>query len=82
MANRLGVKLDPVVLEHLFRVGAVIRGSHGFATRLAENGIPDTHEVEDFGFYPKTGEFFMVFREKGHKGAGPVQWQVPVYEKE
>jgi hypothetical protein len=82
MTTKLGVKISPRVLELLVRVGARVTGSHDFAARLTENGIPENYHLVNSGVDRETGDFFLVFAEHHKKTPGPVAWQAPVYEKE
>jgi len=82
MAKRIGITIPPDVLGMLFRVGAVVTGEHGFAARLAENGVPQGHELVDCGYNRKEGQFFLIFAPKQDREPGPLVWQAPVYEKE
>lgn len=82
MAERLGIKVAPDVFGMLFRVGAVVTGNQGFAARLVENGVPEGHELVDFGFNRREGQFFFVFAPENEPAPGPVVWKAPVYEKE
>jgi len=82
MAERIGIKVAPDVLEMLFRVGAVINSSHGFAARLVQDGVPHGHELVDCGYNRQEGQFFFIFAPKQDREPGPVVWQAPVYEKE
>ena len=82
MAERIGIKVAPDVLEMLFRIGAVVTGDYGFAARLAEKGVPQGHELVDCGYNRKEGQFFFIFAPQEDREPGPVVWQPPVYEKE
>lgn len=82
MALKLGVKFSPHLLAELVRVGAKITGEHGFAARLTDKCIPDDFKLLNSGVDRETGEFFLVFSERGKRATGPVDWQAPVYEKE
>ena len=82
MADRIGIMIPPDVLGMLFRIGAVVTGEHGFAARLAENGVPQGHELVDCGYNRKVGQFFFIFGPHENREPGVVVWQAPVYEKE
>ncbi len=78
---KVGVKVNPHILAHLFRAGVVISGD-AFRIRLVENAIPQDLELIHAGQAPETKEFYFVFGMKGERVSGPVSWQTPIYEKE
>jgi len=82
MADRIGIKVAPDVLGMLFRIGALISGSYGFAARLVQDGVPHGHELVDCGYNRQEGQFFFIFAPEQDREPGPVVWQAPVYEKE
>ena len=82
MAERLGIAINPHVLAQLFRVGAVIRGNHGFAVRLVEDALPDDYILLDCDYNRHCGQFWMVFCQKGDPVPGEIRWLTPVYEQE
>ena len=69
MAERIGIKVAPDVLEMLFRIGALISGSYGFAARLVQDGVPQGHELVDCGYNRQEGQFFFIFAPQAGPGA-------------
>ena len=82
MAERIGIAINPHVLALLFRAGAVVTGNHGFAVRLAEEGLPEDYVLLDCDYHRRLGQFRMVFAHKGDPVPGAIRWLSPVYEKE
>ena len=82
MAERIGVAINPDILVLLFRVGAVVTGRHGFAVRLAEEGLPEDYVLLDCDYHKRLGQFRLVFAQKGDPVPGEIRWLNPVYEKE
>ena len=82
MAERIGVAINPDVLALLFRADAVVTGSHGFAVRLAEEGLPEDYVLLDCDYHKRLGQFRLVFAQKDDPFPGEIRWLNPVYEKE
>ena len=57
MAERLGIAVNPDILALLIRVGAVVRGNHGFQARLVEDALPEDYRLQDCGYYRDCGRF-------------------------